>query len=157
MTSTVLEVPRTQDRVITRPTKKRDWAKWGLGAYFALFLIFLYGPMIVMAILSLQGYYGGVTFPFKGPLSLIWWRSLLFPTVAGTPTHATDIHTAAKNSLWLSFAAGAIVAFIAFTLSMAFRRHWRYHSDSAAFYVIMLALMTPGFLLGLDLAHGGPR
>ena len=71
MTSAALEVPRTQDRVIKRPTKQRDWGKWGLGAYFVLFLIFLYGPMIVMAILSFQGYFGGITFPFKGPLSLI--------------------------------------------------------------------------------------
>ena len=149
MTTSALEVPRPQDRVIRRPGKQRDWAKWGLAGYFAIFLVFLYGPMIVMAILSLQGYFGGVTFPFKGPLSLIWWRSLLFPTVAGTPTHAAEIHTAAKNSLYLSLAAGAIVSFLAFTLSMAFRRHWRYRSDAAAFYVIMLALMTPGFLLAV--------
>jgi putative spermidine/putrescine transport system permease protein len=149
VTSAALEVARPQDRVIRRPTKQRDWAKWGLAAYFVAFLIFLYGPMIVMAILSLQGYFGGITFPFKGPLSLIWWRSLVHSTVGGTPTHATDIHTAAKNSLYLSLAAGAIVAFIAFTLSMAFRRHWRYRTDSAAFYVIMLALMTPGFLLAV--------
>jgi putative spermidine/putrescine transport system permease protein len=149
VTSAALEVARPQDRVIRRPTKQRDWSKWGLAAYFVAFLIFLYGPMIVMAILSLQGYFGGVTFPFKGPLSLIWWRSLLFPTVAGTPTHAAEIHTAAKNSLYLSLAAGAIVSFIAFTLSMAFRRRWRYGTDSAAFYVIMLALMTPGFLLAV--------
>src|SRR5438128_5649175 len=119
------ELPaRPQDRVIRRKVKQRDWAKWGLGAYFCLFLAFLYGPMIVMAILSFQGYYGGVTFPFKGPLGLNWWRSLLSSTVAGTPTHATDIHTAAKNSLYLSLAAGAIVAFLAFSLSMAFRQRW---------------------------------
>jgi putative spermidine/putrescine transport system permease protein len=149
VTSAALEVPRTQDRVITRPTKQRDWAKWGLAAYFVAFLIFLYGPMIVMAILSLQGYFGSITFPFRGPLSSIWWQSLIHPTVAGAPTHAADIHTAAKNSLFLSLAAGAIVSFIAFTLSMAFRRHWRYRTDSAAFYVIMLALMTPGFLLAV--------
>ena len=42
-----------------------------------------------------------------------------------------------------------IVAFIAFTLSMAFRRRWRFRTDAAAFYVIMLALMTPGFLLAV--------
>jgi putative spermidine/putrescine transport system permease protein len=41
------------------------------------------------------------------------------------------------------------VAFLAFTLSMAFRRRWRYGTDSAAFYVVMLALMTPGFLLAV--------
>jgi putative spermidine/putrescine transport system permease protein len=149
VTTTALEVPRAQDRVIKRPAKKRDWAKWGLGTYFGLFLVFLYGPMIVMAILSFQGYYGGITFPFKGPFSLIWWRSLLFNTVAGTPTHAADIHTGAKNGLLLSLAAGAIVAFLAFTLSMAFRRRWWFRTDAVAFYVIMLALMTPGFLLAV--------
>jgi putative spermidine/putrescine transport system permease protein len=135
--------------VITRPKARRDWAKWGLGAYFCLFLVFLYGPMIVMAILSFQGYYGGITFPFKGPFGFNWWRSLLYATVDGSPTHAVDIHTAARNSLFVSTVAGVIVALLAFTLSMAFRRRWRFGLDSAAFYVIMLALMTPGFLLAV--------
>src|SRR6185437_1419781 len=67
MATTALEVQaRPQDRVIRRPAKRRDWSKWGLGLYFCVFLAFLYGPMVVMAILSFQGYYGGVTFPFKG-------------------------------------------------------------------------------------------
>jgi putative spermidine/putrescine transport system permease protein len=149
VTTQALESPRPQDRVIRRPVKQRDWAKWGLGAYFALFLAFLYGPMIMMAVLSFQGYYGAITFPFQGPLSLNWWRSLLFSTVAGSPTHATDIHTAAKNSLYLGLAAGATVAVLAFTLSMAFRRRWRFRTDAVGFYMIMLALMTPGFLLAV--------
>jgi|tagenome__1003787_1003787.scaffolds.fasta_scaffold20763770_2 putative spermidine/putrescine transport system permease protein len=150
MSATAMDAPaRPQDRVIKRPAKRRDWTKWGLGTYFVLFLAFLYGPMIVMAILSFQGYYGAITFPFKGPFGLNWWRSLVFPTVGGSPTHATDIHTAAKNSLLLSLAAGVLVSFLAFTLSMAFRRRWRFGTDAAAFYVIMLALMTPGFLLAV--------
>lgn len=151
MTTAVPEIAstRSQDRVITRPRKKRDWTKLGLGAYFCLFLAFLYGPMVVMAILSFQGYYGGITFPFKGPTSLNWWRSLIDSTVAGSPTHASDIHTAARNSLIVSVVGGIIVALLAFSLSMAFRRHWRFRLDSAAFYVIMLALMTPGFLLAV--------
>jgi putative spermidine/putrescine transport system permease protein len=149
VTALPLESPRPQDRVIKRQIKQRDWAKWGLGTYFALFLVFLYGPMILMAVLSFQGYYGSITFPFKGPLSLNWWRSLLDSTVAGSPTHAVDIHTAAKNSLLLGLVAGLIVAFLAFTLSMAFRRRWRLGSDAFGFYVIMLALMTPGFLLAV--------
>jgi putative spermidine/putrescine transport system permease protein len=140
---------RPQDRVIRRPGKQRDWAKWGLGAYFGLFLVFLYGPMIVMAILSFQGYYGGVTFPFQGPFSALWWKSLVYDTVAGTPTHAEEIQTAVKNSLLLSFAAGVLVAILSFTTSMAFRRRWRFKSDAAGFYLLMLALMTPGFLLAL--------
>ena len=59
---------RPQDRVVTRELKRRrDWAKWGLSTYFVIFLVFLYAPMILMAVLSFQGYYGGVTFPFRGP------------------------------------------------------------------------------------------
>jgi putative spermidine/putrescine transport system permease protein len=141
--------PRPQDQVITRPAKQRDWVKWGLGAYFALFLAFLYGPMIVMAILSFQGYYGGVTFPFQGPFSLMWWKSLVFDTVGGSPTHAEEIHTAVVNSLKLSIVAGILVAVLSFTTSMAFRNRWRFRLDAVGFYLLMLALMTPGFLLAV--------
>jgi len=148
MTSTAEALPRQQDRVITRqPKRRRDWAKLGLGTYFVIFLVFLYAPMILMAILSFQGYYGGVTFPFRGPAGLDWWRSIFETQVGGVFTHAGDIRAAGQRSLWISLAAGAVVAFFSFTLSMAFRR--RFRGDGVAFYVIMLALMTPGFLLGL--------
>jgi putative spermidine/putrescine transport system permease protein len=139
---------RTQDRVVKREYKRRrDWAKWGLGAYFVVFLIFLYLPMILMAILSFQGYYGGVTFPFKGPVGLNWWRSIFESQVGNIYTNADAIRTAGEGSLYISLAAGAIVAVMAFSLSMAFRR--RFRGDGIAFYVILLALMAPGFLLGL--------
>ena len=139
---------RPQDRVIKRELKpRRDWAKLGLGTYFAIFLIFLYAPMILMAILSFQGYYGGVTFPFRGPAGFDWWRSIFQDQVGGIYTHAPDIRAAGQRSLWVSLAAGAVVAVLSFSLSMAFRR--RFRGDGIAFYMIMLALMTPGFLLGL--------
>ena len=152
MTTAVEAAARPQDRVVKRPTKRRrDWAKWGLGTYFVIFLLFLYGPMLLMAILSFQGYFGGITFPFKGPLSANWWRSLVNTHVAGStiPTHAPEIHRAAINSLKVSLAAGAIVSVLAFSLSMAFRRRWPWRTDGIGFYVIMLALMTPGFLLAV--------
>ena len=148
MTGAAEAVRRPQDRVIRRqPKRRRDWAKLGLGTYFVIFLVFLYAPMILMAILSFQGYYGGVTFPFRGPAGLIWWRSIFETQVGGVFTHAADIKAAGQRSLWVSLAAGAVVAVFSFTLSMAFRRRLR--GDGVAFYVIMLALMTPGFLLGL--------
>jgi len=139
---------RTQDKVIKRQYKpRRDWAKWGLSIYFVIFLIFLYAPMILMAILSFQGYYGGVTFPFKGPLSLQWWHSIFQEQVGNQFTNAEAIRAAGERSFWVSLAAGAIVAALSFSLSMAFRR--RFRGDGLAFYIILLALMTPGFLLGL--------
>jgi putative spermidine/putrescine transport system permease protein len=139
---------RTQDVVIKRKMNRRtDWAKWGLAVYFVLFLIFLYAPMILMGILSFQGYYGGVTFPFKGPVSLDWWRFIFESQVGNQFTNADLIRSSGEGSLWLSLAAGAVVALFAFTLSMAFRR--RFRGDGVAFYVIILAMMAPGFLLGL--------
>ena len=119
----------------------------GLGVYFALFLFFLYIPMILMAILSFQGPTGQLTFPFRGPFSLDWWKTLFDTNVFNTI--ADDVSASGRQSLWLSLAAGVVVAVLGFTLSMAFRRRWRFKTDVVAFYVLMLALMTPGFLLGL--------
>lgn len=141
---------RPQDRVIQRATKRRrDWAKRGLGTYFVVFLIFVYTPMILMAILSLQGSNGNLTFPFQGPWSLGWWQSLWDSSVVGFGSNADAIRATAGQSLVLSLAAGAVVAVLGFSLSMAFRRRWSFKTDGIAFYVIMLALMTPGFLVGL--------
>ena len=133
-----------QDRVLTRRVK-RDWSKIWLAVYFVAFLIFLYAPMVLMGVLSFQGTYGGVTFPFVGPFSGDWWRSLVDSSIPGS--HASEISAAGKQSLWFGLAAGAVVAILAFMLSLAFRR--RFRGDAIAFYVIMLALMAPGFLLGL--------
>jgi putative spermidine/putrescine transport system permease protein len=141
-------VARPQDAVVRREVKqRRDWAKVALAVYFAIFLFFLYIPMILMAILSFQGDRGQLTFPFRGPVSLDWWKTLwddnLFNTIAA------DVSASGRQSLWLSLAAGALVAIFGFMLSMAFRRRWRLRTDVAAFYILMLALMTPAFLVGL--------
>jgi putative spermidine/putrescine transport system permease protein len=141
---------RPQDRVIRRETKRRrDWTKIGLGTYFVIFLFFLYTPMILMAILSFQGSNGNLTFPFRGPFGLGWWQSLWDSTIVGYGQSANLIRATAVQSLWLSLAAGGIVSVLGFTLSLAFRRRWRLKTDGLAFYMIMLALMTPGFLVGL--------
>ena len=41
----------------------------------ALFVLFLYGPMIVIFVLSFQGPTGGLTFPMNG-VSLHWFERL---------------------------------------------------------------------------------
>ena len=107
--------------------RRRDWAKWGLATYFVIFLIFLYAPMILMAILSFQGYYGRRHLPVQGPAGLDWWRSIFDEPGRARSSSRTPggIRAAGEGSLWVSLAAGAIVAFMAFTLSMAFRRRFR--------------------------------
>jgi putative spermidine/putrescine transport system permease protein len=128
-----------------KPRRRIDWSKWILGVYFLFFLAFLYLPMILMGVLSFQGIYGQLTWPFRGPVGLHWWEALFDSNILGS--HADEIATAGRNSLWISLAAGTIVAVLSFTLSMAFRRGFR--GASIAFYIILLALMTPGFLLAL--------
>ena len=125
--------------------RRIDWSKWGLGAFFVLFLAFLYAPMVLMGILSLQGPFGSITWPFQGPISFEWWQSLWDSNIPGSQADA--IRASGEVSLWVSLAAGVIVSVLAFTLSMAFRRKFR--GEGAMFYLVMLALMTPGFLVGL--------
>ena len=44
-------------------------------SFFCLFIVFLYGPMFCILVLSFQGPEGGLTFPMRG-LSMFWFQSL---------------------------------------------------------------------------------
>jgi putative spermidine/putrescine transport system permease protein len=48
---------------------------WLLGGVFAAFVLFLYGPMLTIFVLSFQGPEGGLTFPMRG-WSLHWFQQL---------------------------------------------------------------------------------
>lgn len=116
------------------------WTKRILAIYFVIFLLFLYGPMLVMAALSFQGPQGAVTFPMRG-LGIHWWEELV------NGSRSDTIRETAIRSLELSVVSGLVVAVLAFSLSMGYRR--RFRLDGVLFYLIMLALMTPGILLSL--------
>ena len=133
MSAVAPTIERTQDAVVTRKVKpRRDWAKWSLALYFVLFLIFLYIPIILMAILSFQGPTGQLTWPFRGPVTLDWWKTLFDSNVINTV--ADDVRASGEQSLWLSLVAGGIVAVLGFSLSMAFRRRWRFRTDVVAIW-----------------------
>jgi putative spermidine/putrescine transport system permease protein len=119
-------------------------SKWALATYFVLFTAILYLPAILMAILSFQGERGLPYFPVQG-FSGHWWQSLFDESIA--TSNAEEIRSASLTSLYLAIVTGLVNAFFALTLSMAFRR--RFRADGVLFYLIMLGLMTPGFLLSL--------
>lgn len=127
--------------------ERGKWSRRALAAYFVLFLLFLYGPIIVMAVLSFQGSRGGLTFPVEG-LGFGWWQALWDDSLP--LSHADDIRETGLRSFYLALAVGAVVAVLSLTLSMAFRR--RFWGDGILFYLILLCLMTPGFLLSLGTA-----
>ncbi|PVB60608.1 ABC transporter permease [Labrenzia sp. 011] len=111
-----------------------------LSAFFALFVIFLYGPVITIGILSFQGPKGGLTFPMNG-VSLHWFYDLFEQQAVG------DIW----GSFRRSFALGLMVMSVTVVLSvmggMAFRRKFR--GSSMLFYLIIASLIVPSILVSL--------
>jgi putative spermidine/putrescine transport system permease protein len=118
------------------------WSKRALAVYFVLFLIFLYGPILVMAVLSFQGLRGRFTFPIVDP-GTGWYQNIFNPDAP--LSQAPAIKEATLTSLYLAVATGAVTVLLALGLSMAFRR--RFRGDSILFVLVLLCLMMPGFLL----------
>src|SRR5258708_21161265 len=87
--------------------EERPWTFYAFAAFFGLFVLFLYGPMIVIYILSFQGPNGGMTFPLNG-VSLHWFDALISQTRVG------DIAGSFTRSIGLA----AIVAVITVVVSV---------------------------------------
>ena len=62
-------------RACTRRRRAGPGPSMLFAAFFTLFVLFLYGPMTVIYILSFQGPSGGLTFPMNG-VSLHWFDAL---------------------------------------------------------------------------------
>ena len=127
----------------TPQRRKQAWIKTIFSGYFGLFLLFIYGPMIAMFILSFQGPRGGTSFPMRGA-SLYWWQKLLEPSMVG------DLQGALFRSLILALIVMVITALFSTMLAMAFRK--RFVGSTLLFYTIMSGIMVPGILLSLGMA-----
>ncbi len=127
----------------TPEMRRKARVKAGFSVYYAVFLIFVYGPMFAMFTLSFQGPRGGVTFPLRG-LSFFWWEKLTGPSVVG------DLKSSLVRSLILAIVVMIITAVFSTMLAMAFRK--RFRGSGVLFYAVMSGLMVPGILLSLGLA-----
>jgi putative spermidine/putrescine transport system permease protein len=127
----------------TPERRRKAWVKTGFSAYYAAFIVFVFGPMIAMFTLSFQGPRGGTSFPMRG-VSLHWWKKLIEPSTVG------DLQGAMGRSLILALIVMVITALFATMLAMAFRK--RFVGSGALFYAVLAGLMVPGILLSLGLA-----
>ncbi len=127
----------------TPERRKRAWIKSGFSVYYALFVVFIFGPMMAMFILSFQGRRGGTSFPMRG-VSLYWWNKLIEPSVVG------DLQGAMLRSVILALMVMVITALFSTMLAMAFRK--RFYGSGVLFYTVMAGIMVPGILLSLGLA-----
>ena len=114
-----------------------------LAAFFGAYVLFLYGPMIAIFILSFQGPDGGLTFPMNG-VSLAWFRKL----AAGTGI--VDIGAAFLRSLKLGFVVMILTVVISVLAGLAFRR--RFPGSAALFYVAVASLIVPSIVTSLGIA-----
>ena len=77
----------------------RPWTFYAFAAFFTLFVLFLYGPMTVIYILSFQGPQGGMTFPMNG-VSLHWFDALFSQTRVGRHRGLVPALHRARPSPW---------------------------------------------------------
>ncbi len=111
-----------------------------LAAFFVLFLIFLYGPTITIAILSFQGPGGGLTFPMRG-VSLHWFRDLFEKQAVG------DIWGSFRRSLVLGVMVMITTVVVSVVGGLAFRK--RFRGSTVLFYLIITSLVIPSILVSL--------
>jgi putative spermidine/putrescine transport system permease protein len=123
----------------------RPWTFYALAAFFALFVVFLYGPMTVIYILSFQGPTGGLTFPMTG-VSLRWFHALVAQERTG------DIAGSFQRSMGLAAIVAVVTVLFSVLAGLGFRR--RFRGSAAVFYLSIASLVMPGLFVGLGIALG---
>ena len=123
--------------------------KPALAVYTALFLLFLYGPLLVLAILSFQtGPEGGPQFPIV-EWSTYWYRQI-FGLVPPSRIAPLPIEDSLLRSLALAFMTTVVSTVLGVMSAQAFRQ--RFKGSGIVFYLIVLGMMVPGVLVGLGTA-----
>jgi putative spermidine/putrescine transport system permease protein len=121
----------------------RSPAFYALAAFFAVFVLFLYGPMIVIFILSFQGPNGGLTFPMNG-VSLHWFERLWHGG------GIVDISGAFERSLQLGIVVMILTVVLSLSAGLAFRK--RFAGANALFFVTVASLIVPSIVTSLGIA-----
>jgi putative spermidine/putrescine transport system permease protein len=114
-----------------------------LAAFFAAYVLFLYGPMIAIFVLSFQGPSGGLTFPMNG-VSLHWFERVF----AGNGT--VDIGSAFLRSLRLGLTVMVLTVVLSVAAGMSFRK--RFAGSSILFYTAIASLIVPSIVTSLGIA-----
>ena len=111
-----------------------------LSAFFALFILFLYGPTITIGILSFQGEGGGLTFPMRG-VSLYWFYDLFEQQAVG------DIWGSFRRSFVLGLMVMVVTVVVSVMGGLAFRH--KFPGSNILFYLIITSLVIPSILISL--------
>lgn len=122
--------------------RKRGPGFWPLALLFAAFVLFLYGPMLAIFVLSFQGPEGGLTFPMRG-VSLHWFARLW------EGIGVIDIGAALRRSLALGTVVMALTVGLSLLAGLAYRK--RLPGGTALFYVVVASLIMPSIIVSLGI------
>ncbi|KQT64451.1 ABC transporter permease [Aureimonas sp. Leaf427] len=124
-------------------SESRSPAFYYLAGFFALFVLFLYGPTLTIFILSFQGPEGGLTFPMRG-FSFHWfgvlWQGL----------GVVDVWAAIARSAKLGIVVTVLTVVVSVMAGLAFRR--RFLGSTLLFYVAIASLILPSIVVSLGIA-----
>lgn len=115
---------------------------WPLAIVFGLFVLFLYGPVITIFVLSFQGPEGGLTLPMRG-LSTHWYQELW------KGLGVVDIGAALKRSLALGAVVMLLTVLLSLTAGLAFRK--KLVGADLLFYVTVASLIMPSIIVSLGI------
>src|SRR5437016_1285831 len=123
-------------------SEKRTAGFYWLAALFCLFVLFLYGPMITIVVLSFQGPQGGLTFPMNG-VSLHWFYRLW------DGLGVVDIWAAFRRSARLGAVVMVLTVALALLAGLAYRK--RFLGSNLLFYVVVASLIVPSIVVSLGI------
>jgi putative spermidine/putrescine transport system permease protein len=122
--------------------EQRPLSFYLFAGFFVLFVMFLYGPLSAIMLLSFQGPEGGLTFPMNG-VSTVWFVALFQQQRVGDFV----------GSFWRSFALGLIVMVLSVTIGTMVGLAYRYGFRGATvlFYLTVASLVVPSILISLGI------
>lgn len=123
--------------------KSRSLPFYLLTAFFLLFVLFLYGPIIAIFILSIQGPEGSLMFPMRG-LGFGWIAGVFKDQLVGNFVDPFG------RSLLLGLIATVITVVVSLSAGLSFRKPFR--GATPLFYLTIASLIVPGILISLGIA-----
>src|SRR4051812_23905124 len=122
--------------------EKRGLEFYLLAIFFVIFVLFLYGPLSAILILSFQGPDGGLTFPMNG-VSIHWFFNLFEKQAVG------DFGASFRRSFTLGLMVMAVTVTVSLLAGLAFRR--RFPGSTALFYATVASLVVPSIIISLGI------
>lgn len=123
-------------------SEKRGREFYILAIFFALFVLFLYGPLSAILILAFQGPNGGLTFPLNG-VSLHWFVNLFEQQAVG------DFGGSFRRSFMLGVMVMIVTVLVSLLAGLAFRR--KFVGATPLFYLSVASLVVPSIIISLGI------